>query len=449
MIGHFKPNDIENIKNQLVELNHNLVFCSEHTWGAYDSIARPYSERTQGNHNQKFDYFFRCDEDSKRIQADIIRNSKLYKPLSQTSYIEVINPGRLPRSGWVDISAIALRREANGIRNVRTKEFFPFEKIPVSDWVPKDEGIKIPADEIPNDVWPYRHAINRLHLSNFQPGEKRKFELVHVGNIPKRLVSTSKFYQPEFDHTTGLIKNIKYVPKQKMLFDANVAVAPMQLVIERPKGEYIRDDINSLKADPQKFHYSNPVIKNVKWKEGIYSICLTAEFEEPFAKKIIQQIHFFDSIRKIEITTTIWQKENLDPIAVYLAFPFSTNNPSAYYDSFGSPVEVGKDQLANTCGIYNTVQNGVIFKGDDFNIALTTQDAPIGIFEKLERFRRRPVFKPQTAHFYSLLCENYWITNFAALKPAKCIFRHIIECGDEHSQPTLVENDELWAYPVS
>ncbi|MBA4167567.1 MAG: hypothetical protein H0X41_08515, partial [Chitinophagaceae bacterium] len=66
------------LASHLSDLDHQLVFASEHTWGAYDSVAHPYNARTGGNHAQKFDYFFQADENSKRIQAEIIRLSDRY-----------------------------------------------------------------------------------------------------------------------------------------------------------------------------------------------------------------------------------------------------------------------------------------------------------------------------------------------------------------------------------
>ena len=63
-------------------------------------------------------------------------------------------------------------------------------------------------------------------------------------------------------------------------------------------------------------------------------------------KKLLQEElsrrwDLFDAIPRIEITTTVWLKENLDPLAVYMAFPFAVQNPRIYYDSLGSTVEVG------------------------------------------------------------------------------------------------------------
>jgi len=434
------------ITKMIEELNYNLVFAAEHTWGAYDSVAHPYNERTLGNHAQKFDYFFKADEDSKRIQAEIIRNSKVYKPLSQSNHIEVMNPGKAARSGWVEVSAVALRIKANGVQESGTNRVLPFEQTLASEWSPVDGASETPP-EIPNDVWPFRPGKYKFHVENLQPGEKKKFELVNAESFSLKPVTASRFYKPVIDEKTGMIKNIIYTPLNIPVFDETSAHLPAQIVVERPQGKYIRDAINARNVSEKDFKYTQPAIKEKANSQNVYALRYTSVQEEDFAKRIEQQWDIFDAIPRIEITTTIWMKENLDPIAVYMAFPFAVQSPRAFYDSLGAFVEVGVDQMPNTCGLYNTVQNGVNYKGSNISLALTTLDAPMGIFESIVRTTKRTVFKPETGHFFSLLCDNYWTTNFAVLQPSKLVFRHIIECGTAGENIVPLENNEMWGYP--
>jgi alpha-mannosidase len=436
------------LKKMIEKLNHDLVFAGEHTWGAYDSVAHPYSERTVGNHGQKFDYFFRADEDSKKIKAAIIRSSKWYKPLSQSKFIEVINPGKFVRSGWVDISAIALRTPANAVKETNTQMLFPFEDSFTAEWAyaENDRPLKNPA-EIPNDVWPFFTGTHKFYLQNLQPGERRKFQLVNQTLPNNNFKKSSRFYQPVINEKTGQIKNIIYTPLNKPLFDEQSKWLPGQIVVERPQGKYIRSTINDRNAQERDFFYTVPQPVESASPQSEYAMRYTSVLEESFAKRIEQQWDIFDDIPRIEIITTIWMKENLDPLAVYAAFPFLIENPKVYYDSLGNTVEAGANQLPNTCGLFNTIQHGISYKGEAINVAFTTFDAPIGIFDSIERTKKRTTFTPKTGHFYSILCENYWVTNFAVLQPAKLVFRHIIECSKPGVDIMPLENTELWGYP--
>ena len=169
--------------------------------------------------------------------------------------------------------------------------------------------------------------------------------------------------------------------------------------------------------------------------------------EEEFAKRIEQQWDIFDNIPRIEITTTIWMKENLDPVAAYLAFPFAITSPRAFYRSLGELVEVGVDQMPNTCAEYNIIQNGVTYNGKDISLALCTPDLPLGTFDSILRGKKRTTFKPESGHFYSLVLQNYWITNFDILRPAKLVIRHIIEFDMPGVNLQPPDNNEFWAYP--
>ncbi|MEN8226809.1 MAG: hypothetical protein ABFS38_01550 [Bacteroidota bacterium] len=436
------------LTKQITELNHDLTFASEHTWGAYDSVARPYGERTKGNHGQKFDYFYRADENSKRIKAEIIRNSESYKPFSRTRTIEVLNPGLKTRSGWAEISAQGLRFKANGAMDINTGQFYPFEETLASEWGTL-EGSSLTPQDIPNDVWPFRPAQYRFHIENLHPGQKRKFELVQIDKPSVRRVHQSQFFDLVTEPKTGAIKNVIYKPLNKSLFDENSGYLPGQLVLERPHGDYSRNAIAERKLEQENLKETVPEVVEKLNLDSKYAIRFKTVQKERFAKRIEQQWDFFDHIPRIEITTTIWMKENLDPIAGYFAFPFDIKSPKAFYHSLGALVQVGTDQMPNTCGEYNTIQNGVSYQGVDISLAISTPDSPLGIFDSIVRGKKRTTFIPQTGHFYNIAFQNYWITNFSVLYPTKLVIRHIIECDAPGTNVLPTANNEFWTYPAN
>jgi alpha-mannosidase len=446
-LSHFEVSS-PGISDQITRLNHDLTFAGEHTWGAYDSVARPYGERTLGNHAQKFDLFYRAGENSKRIQTGIIRQSKYYKPFSETPFFEVFNPGNNIRSGWVEISASALRYKADSVREVNSNHLLPLEKTFAPEWNNSNEAIEL-LTEIPADVWTFVPDKLRFFVSSLQPGESKRYELIDAEGNNHNSLPTGKYFKLVFDESSGAIKNILYIPLDKYLFDERSENLPGQLIVERPQGKYSRSLMGEKKLPKESIQNSSPKILEQGFRDSSYSVRMKLVQEESFAKRIEQQWDIFDIIPRIEITTTIWMKENLDPVAVYMAFPFAGKSPDIFYDSFGRVVEVGVHQMPNTCGECNTIQDGISIKTDDLEIALSTLDSPLGLFDSISRGEGRVTFKPQTAHFYSMLCQNYWITNFSVLYPAKLVFRHIIECGKAGSDLKPIEGNEFWAYPCS
>ena len=110
----------EGFDPKAASLHRDLVLAAEHTWGSYDSVARPYGERTKGAYYQKMDVLMRSDENAKRLKADVIRASKNFKPFSQTGFFEILNPGAANRSGWAELSARAFHIKANCARETIT-----------------------------------------------------------------------------------------------------------------------------------------------------------------------------------------------------------------------------------------------------------------------------------------------------------------------------------------
>jgi len=140
-------------------------------------------------------------------------------------------------------------------------------------------------------------------------------------------------------------------------------------------------------------------------------------------------------------------KEHLDPLAVYIAFPFNVASPEIFYDSMGARVNAGVDQIPATCGEYQTLQNGVNIQGSNLSLTVSALDCPLCVFDTLQRGTGRKAFKPQTANFFNMICENYWITNFAVLYPTKLVVRQIIDLGNAGEMVEPLKGDEIWAYP--
>ena len=433
-------NKPEGFDKKITALNRDLVYASEHTWGSYDSIARPYGERTKGAYYQKMDALMRTGENSKRMKTDILRAGTNFKPFSQTGLFEVFNPGGTNRSGWVELSARAFRIKANCAREVATGKIYPFLQTLGSEWGGASQYAAPP--DFPNDVWSYFPARYYFHVEDLKPGEIRKFELVNDENIDAKPLSGSRYFDVKTD-SNGCVSNIRYVSANTDLFTGN-EYAPAQLIVERSRVKNAR----SLYAlNPDHIIHNSPSLVDAQQSATPYSLVFRKVLEEPFAKRIEQQWNVFDSIPRIEIVTTLWTNEIIDPMAVYMAFPFNVADPGLFYDSMGVRVQAGVDQIPGSCGEYQTLQNGVSIQGSNISLAISTLDCPMCVFESLQRGTARKVFKPKTASFFNMICENYWITNFAVLAPSKITVRQIIDMGKAGELVEPLKGEEIWAYP--
>jgi hypothetical protein len=167
------------------------------------------------------------------------------------------------------------------------------------------------------------------------------------------------------------------------------------------------------------------------------------QWEDAAFHRIQQQWDFHRVSGLIEIALTFWIKEEAGPQAFFVAFPFALRRAEARYYSWGHVTRVGADQLPGACGEYAMVQEGVEFVAGATMLALATPDTPLGSFGKLHGFNGQKVFTPKNAHFYSLVHNNYWDTNFPITRAGKVVVHYRLSAN----RPLVGLRDELWTYP--
>jgi hypothetical protein len=168
-----------------------------------------------------------------------------------------------------------------------------------------------------------------------------------------------------------------------------------------------------------------------------------SEWNDPSFHRIAQQWDFFRADDLIELTTTLWIREEAAAQAVFIAFPFALKEAKPVYFSWGHPTSVGADQLPDSCGEFAAVGEGVEFRSPGFTIALATPETPLGMFEKIHSSDGRRAFTPKNARFYSVVHNNYWNTNFSITRAGKVTLRHRLSI----SKPLEELRPDLWAYP--
>lgn len=170
-------------------------------------------------------------------------------------------------------------------------------------------------------------------------------------------------------------------------------------------------------------------------------------WSDPMAHRIEQRWDVFHGEPRIELTTTLWLKDGVHPLAIYLCFPLQLTGAQVFYDSMGIPTQFGTDQMAGTCGEFAAVGGGVQWKSARGTLTLASPDAPLGTMESPATRLGRTAFAPKNQRYYALLANNHWITNFPFLQAAKLTVRHILDFSASGGCEAL--NGELWAFPSS
>jgi hypothetical protein len=168
-------------------------------------------------------------------------------------------------------------------------------------------------------------------------------------------------------------------------------------------------------------------------------------WDHPNFHRIQQTWDFFHSAPIAEIETTFWFKEITAAQAVLLAFPLRLPKAKATYRSMGWPTEAGKDQLPDSCGEHAVVDQGVEFTNAQRTLALATPDTPTGCFEAVRLRSGQKTFTPKNSHFFSMVSNSYWMTNFYITKAAKVTVRHRLSAAFPLENLTA----DLWTFPCS
>lgn len=134
---------------------------------------------------------------------------------------------------------------------------------------------------------------------------------------------------------------------------------------------------------------------------GFYTVLVKAYKHQP-KLEVMVRVH----------KQSVWEPENL-----YVALPFTAGeDTTVYFDKTGCIIRPGIDQLPGSCQDFYLIQNGVVLKSDNINLAIITKDAPLISLGGLEA---RPIvlcnckdIGRNRSPIYSWVMNNYWETNF-------------------------------------
>jgi hypothetical protein len=298
---------------------------------------------------------------------------------------------------------------------------------------------------VPDDAWNFGVERRRIFLPAVAAGETRIFEWIETApsSPPKaEMQGGNQHFKWQWDQQTGRLLSLTSGPGGSLV-DARAAYGLGDPVIELPQGFGVRSKL--MNRAPFETLREVPHLTAFESLASHYSARFKKTWDHPNFNRIEQTWDFLHSAPIAEIETTFWFKEVTAAQAILLAFPLRLAKAKAIYDSMGWPTEVGKDQLPNSCGEHVVVDQGVEFSNDRQALALSTPDTPLGCFEDIRLRSGQRAFTPKNAHFYSLVSNSYWMTNFSITKAAKVTVRHRLS----PTLPLANLTGDLWAFPCA
>lgn len=161
----------------------------------------------------------------------------------------------------------------------------------------------------------------------------------------------------------------------------------------------------------------------------------TISFEQqaPFTPSIISKWHFYEKLKRIDITNRFCKNENDKLEAVYYAFPFSFSKPDVYYDIQTGWINPRKDQIKGACAEWFCLQNGVRLDSKGNEILFVSPDVPLITLGDIVKGQWGKPFSMDNGTVFSYILNNYWDTNYQRLQSGEYVLHYSITSGKQSS----------------
>ena len=152
---------------------------------------------------------------------------------------------------------------------------------------------------------------------------------------------------------------------------------------------------------------------------GPVSVTLRVEYDLEGTDACILDLKIFRSVPRMDVRLRLRKKSCPDAEEIQLVFPFRTvGSNETWIDKTGCVIRPGIDQLPGTCQAFWCLQNGILRRGDGFDLLVTSPDVPLVSFGENEKGPATlcdgQSVELNRAEIRSRVMNNYWETNFAA-----------------------------------
>ncbi len=377
------------------QVQENLMFYDEHTFGAAESIDDPLAENSQVQWSEKSSYVWTAVKDANLLREDAFGLFQEYLPRVEVPAIAVVNTLNWPRSGlasvFIDHQLLPPDKEFR-IVDAQTGEVVPAQ--PLNG---RSEGTywAVWAGNVPA----LGYKLFRIEVTDQTRPAVPTATLTNVAN---------KFYELTVDPQKGTVTRLVDKETGLDLVDSN---APWGF------GQLFRETLTE-KRDfvPERFRRAG--WKNISAQPGAQgpvwkSIVLTGFLEgcaERDAARL--EIRLFERDKRVEFHWSIRKLPVPQAEALYVSFPFAPRDGQIAYEAQGGIVRPGLDQIPGSSSDWQTMQNFLAVRHAQGQIVWGSAGAPLIQMGEINLGKWQPVTRVAQPHVYSWVMNNYWFTNF-------------------------------------
>ena len=425
------------IRGLQAQINDDIAFYDEHTFGAAESITDPLCENSVVQLGEKEAFVWSAVKKNRILREELMGEIQPYLPRSNVPTITVFNTLNWYRSGnamvYIDHQLLP-RGKKFRIVNCFNQE------IPVQPVSTREEG-----------TWwmLHMHDIPALGYANYRilpPVKTQDGENVNKGrDAGGSAILESDGYRLQVNPKTGKITSLYDKIWKRELFDPRSPYSPGEPVYERLGKN--RGQLEQYKLD----EYTRKTWRDVRVSQGAdgplwKSVVLTGKMAECADEAGIRcEIRLYRDEQKIEFCYSMKKLPVTDPEGLYVSFPFSLANSHHVVEVAGGTMVAGKEQIAGSASDWNGIQDFAALRSDSGQIIFVSPEIPMVQLGDINtgKFARvglpPPTVKagdgayPASGYIYSWVLNNYWTTNFLASQAGELKWSYMITSTSDPS----------------
>jgi hypothetical protein len=391
----------KNTLDKLSNLQENVSFFAEHTYGAAESISDPKSQNSLIQWSQKASYIWQSAITINLLLEEAMGRLHTLIPNLNTPTLTVFNTLNWDRSGMVNSYIhhdIVPRNQPPQIIDAQGKSF---QAVPLKS---REDGTQ----------WAF-------WVENI-PALGYKVYQIRTGESPKKPIPYSRvedilennYYRLLVDTKTGAIKSLYDKELNLELVDVKSKWQLGQFIYERLSNRQQLESF-TLMETPRRTTLERVkvgrTINGPLWK----SIHIHGQVPGCSDSRGIDcEIRLLNNQKKIQFLFNMRKLPVISPEAVYIAFPFCLPKGEIIFEVQGALMRPGKDQLPGTASDWNTIQNFALVRNREGQIIFGSPDIPLVQFGDINTGKFQYKSHPEKPYIFSWVLNNYWTTNFKA-----------------------------------
>jgi len=402
------------VYTEIEEVNRDLLFWDEHTFGAAESISDPGVWNSQIQWDGKSSYAWTAQ-----------RTAKMLYETSAGLFQEEIYRDEVP--------TVTLFNTLAWNRNAFTTIYLDYDIIPWnSKFRIEDENgdcIAVQPLNCRNEGRYYR-----LYAKNVPALGYKTYRVIVEDSAPQpeNVIRTAsnimenQFYRIVLDPVRGTISSIYDKMADREMVDSEAEWGFGALLYEK-----LDDRWPLARANAVGLHRSSTrevTISEVISEALCDKVIIRAKADGLTEHGLWAEFKLYHDLPRIEMLYCCRRLDETDPSSIYVALPFAGDDrTSVVFDVQGGSVDPHVNQLQGSSTAWNTIQNYIAVRPDPgYQIVLGSEEVPLYMIGQLLDGPFKKINEYTKPHIFSWVMNNYWVTNFLACQSGEFTWTYTI-----------------------